>query len=108
MTGLVFRPDIVEASDLRAQGDHTTQACPAMHPDRWLCTRVALHSGQHAAGTSGKWFAALWDQDPLDVECPACQSRPGALCTLPDDNGRHPVKTFHHAREDRARGESEG
>lgn len=104
MSALVYREDLVETADLRAQGLTDVQNCPSVHPDCWLCTLPALHKGQHAAGTSGHWFAAFWDQDPLDVECPACQSRPGALCTLPDDNGRHPVKTFHLAREEAARG----
>ena len=39
---------------------------------------------------------------PIEVACPACQSKPGELCTAPDDRSRHYIKSFHLAREDRA------
>jgi hypothetical protein len=41
---------------------------------------------------------------PIEIECPACQAKPGEPCTQPNDNGRKPVRWFHLSREDRALG----
>ena len=56
MSNMTLRLDIVEAVEVGAN------ACPAKHPEGWLCTRPTMHKGDHAAGTSGKQFAMIWPQ----------------------------------------------
>ena len=106
MSEQVYRPDLVEASTLRAQGQHVN-ACPVQHPEGWLCTLPVGHDGdEHAAGTYGGWFAVIWTyrmsafERAMVVKCPNCQAQPGEPCTQPTDTGRRAVKRPHLARLD--------